>query len=212
MLQTVVQLLHQAAFSLWGVEVSWAELLGDVSGVLCVWLVARQRVWNWPLGLLNNVFWSLLFWRAKLYADSLLQGVFFVLGVYGWWVWVFGGGLSRNSLPVRTTTRAEWWWLSVAALLGTVGATRVLAAYTDSPVPLWDAAVLTLSLVATYGQAQKLLESWWVWIAVDVISVPLYVARKLYPTAALYGVFLGMCAVGLLQWQRALRSETDTSR
>jgi nicotinamide mononucleotide transporter len=71
-------------------------------------------------------------------------------------------------------------------------------------VPLWDAAVLCLSLAATYGQARKLLESWWTWIAVDVLSVPLYVVRGLYPTAALYAVFLALCVCGLRAWSREL--------
>ena len=65
--------------------------------------------------------------------------------------------------------------------------------------------MLTLSLAATYGQTQKLLESWWIWILVDVVSVPLYVNRELYPTAALYVVFGLICVKGLVSWRRDLR-------
>jgi nicotinamide mononucleotide transporter len=75
-----------------------------------------------------------------------------------------------------------------------------LSRHTDSPAPAADASILTLSLAATYGQAQKLLESWWVWIVVDVVSVPLYVSRALYPTALLYAVFGGLCVKGLMEW------------
>ncbi len=195
--------LTQTAVSLWGADVTWAELLGDLSGVLCVWLVARQHIANWPLGLINNAFWCLLFWHAKLYADSVLQIVFFALGVYGWWNWVCGGSAGRDSLPVRRTTRREWAWLGAVTIVSTAAVTVCLARYTDSPVPLWDASVFTLSLAATYGQTQKLLESWWLWIVVDVISVPLYVSRHLYPTAALYVVFGVICVNGLIRWGRA---------
>jgi nicotinamide riboside transporter PnuC len=45
--------------------VSWAELLGDATGILCVWLVARQHLWNWPIGILNNAFFFLLFWWSS---------------------------------------------------------------------------------------------------------------------------------------------------
>jgi nicotinamide mononucleotide transporter len=85
------------------------------------------------------------------------------------------------------------------------GATWWLARQTDSPVPLWDGSVLTLSLAATYGQARKLLESWWIWILVDVLSIPLYVVRGLYPTAVLYALFLALCIVGLRAWRRELQ-------
>src|SRR5262245_11906315 len=111
-----VDALNQAAFSLWDASITWAELLGDLTGALCVWLVARQHIANWPIGLANNIFWCLLFWRAKLYADSVLQIVFFALGVYGWWNWVFGGAAGRNSLPVRRTTDREWMWLTAATV------------------------------------------------------------------------------------------------
>jgi nicotinamide mononucleotide transporter len=184
--------------------VTWTELAGDISGALCVWLVARQHILNWPLGLANNVFWCLLFWRVKLYADATLQVVFFVLGVYGWWTWLYGGPGAKNSLPVRLTTRREWTWLALVTIVANALLTIFLSHHTDSPAPLWNASVLTLSLAATYGQTQKLLESWWLWILVDVISVPLYISRGLYPTAALYVVFGLICVKGLIDWRRAL--------
>ena len=195
--------LEAPVFVLAGAPVSWAELLGDVTGGLCVWLVARQNVWNWPLGLANNVFWALLFFHAKLYGDALLQGVFFALGCYGWWRWVRPDGRSGGALRVRRTTRREWVMLGALTLVSTALVATWLALRTDSPVPLADASVLTLSLAATWGQTGKLLESWWIWIAVDVISVPLYVSRDLLPTAALYFVFGLLCVKGLREWSRA---------
>ena len=142
--------LNRVAFTLWGAGVTWAEVAGDVSGALCVWLVARQHLLNWPLGLANNVFWSVLFWNARLYADASLQVVFFALGVYGWWTWLYAGPGAANSLPVRRTSRREWIWLGLITLAATVAASAFLRRFTDSPVPVWDASVLTLSLAATY--------------------------------------------------------------
>jgi nicotinamide mononucleotide transporter len=202
-----VDWLTSPAFFLWSAPVTWAEVFGDVAGALCVWLLARQHILNWPLGLANNVLWCVLFWHSKLYADSVLQVCFFVLGVYGWYTWLFGGAGARNSLPVRRTTRREWTWLSLSVCIATVGLGTFLDGQTDSPVPFWDASILTLSLAATYGQAQKAIECWWVWIAVDVISVPLYISRSLYPTAALYVVFGVLCVIGLREWRQALRAD-----
>ena len=199
----VVAALNQPALRLWAVPVSWAELLGDISGLLCVWLVARQHMLNWPLGLANNVFWCVLFAAAKLYADATLQVAFFALGVYGWWNWS-RGHQHTASLPVRLTTRVEWTWLGISTALATTALAAWLAHQTDSPAPVWDASVLTLSLAATYGQAQKLLESWYIWILVDVISVPLYASRQLYPTALIYVIFGALCVRGLIGWRRSL--------
>lgn len=197
--------LDGPALVLAGAPVTWAELLGDVTGGICVWMVARQNVWNWPVGLANNVFWALLFFRAKLYGDAALQGVFFALGCWGWWRWVRPDG-KPGVLPVRRTTRREWLVLGSLTSASTAVVATWLALRTDSPVPLADASVLTLSLAATWGQTGKLLESWWIWIAVDVISVPLYWSRALYPTAALYFVFGLLCIKGLREWSREPRT------
>ena len=196
----VLKALQQSAIG----PMTRAELVGDVTGALCVWLVARQHILNWPLGLLNNVFFFLIFWWSKLYGDAVLQAVFAALGVYGWIVWARGDAARRTVLPVRHTTRVEWTVLAPLTAAATVVAALWLSRKTDSPVPLWDASVLTLSLAATYGQAMKLLESWWIWIAVDVLSIPLYIVRGLYPTALLYAVFLALCIVGLRAWTREL--------
>jgi nicotinamide mononucleotide transporter len=195
--------LREPAFRLWGTPVSWAEVFGDATGIACVWLLAAKKIASWPVGIANNALFFLLFWTARLYADASLQVVFAIAAAYGWWVWA-GGGRGRVAPPIRRTRAKEWLWLGILTVAGIGGIAWLLSRHTDSPVPLADATVTSLSLAATYGQARKLVESWWVWIAVDVVSVPLYVSRGLYPTAALYFVFGCLCVAGLRSWTRAL--------
>jgi nicotinamide mononucleotide transporter len=189
-------------------EASAVEWIGAAAGLACVWLVARANIWNWPVSILNTTLYFVVFLRARLYADALLQVVFTLLGIYGWWSWRFGGAQGAE-LAIRFATRAERIAAAAASLVGVAFSALVLTHATDSPVPLWDSSVLVLSLVATWAQARKILESWWVWIGVDVISVPLYVARELYPTALLYALFLGLCVMGLRRWTVLLREQTS---
>ncbi|HTO71771.1 MAG TPA: nicotinamide riboside transporter PnuC [Myxococcota bacterium] len=202
--------MDPVAFVVAGSPVTWTELVGDLTGLVCVYLVARANVWNWPVGIANTVLFFFVFLRSRLYGDALLQVVFTALGVYGWWTWTRGGE-PGDELPVRRATPAERAACLALSLAGTAAAALVLARKTDSPVPLWDASVLVLSLVATWAQAQKLVESWWLWITVDVISVPLYVKRGLYPTALLYALFLALCVLGLREWLRLLREQRATA-
>ena len=176
------------------------EILGFVSGALCVWLVAWQNVWNWPIGIANNVTFLVLFWTAGIYADAGLQVVYLGLALYGWWAWV-RGGTGQTALTVTRTTRRQWLVLAGAGVLGTAGLAVLLDAVTDSTVPLPDAVTTVLSLLATWGQARKKLESWWLWITADVIYVPLYAYKDLWLTAALYVGFLGLCVMGLRGWR-----------
>lgn len=179
-----------------------AELLGALTGLACVALLTRQKVASWPLGIVNNAMFCGLFWHAKLYADASLQVIFLALAAYGWWQWSAPRG--GDVLRVRRTTRHEWTALAVLIVGATAGLGWLLHAHTDSPAPGWDASVLTLSLAATYGQTRKLLESWWVWIAVDLLSIPLYAWRGLYPTTLLYVLYLALCVSGLCRWRREL--------
>jgi len=200
----MIDWLTSAAFTVAGVPTTWAELLGFATGVLNVWLVARQRIWNWPIGIANVLLLMLLFWTAGLYADAGLQVVYVLLGLYGWWQWLFGGG-QRTRLLVGRTCRAEWVGLAAAGVVLTAGLWLLLDRATDSTVPLPDALTTSLSLLATYGQCRKRVESWWIWITADLIYIPLYIYKGLFLTAGLYLVFLALCVVGLRSWRADLR-------
>ncbi|SBT44403.1 nicotinamide riboside transporter PnuC [Micromonospora auratinigra] len=202
--------LTATAFTVAGTGTTWAELLGFATGVVNVWLVARQHIANWPIGIANVLLLMLLFWTAGLYADAGLQVLYVLLGLYGWWAWRYGGE-RRSRLTVRRTGAREWWALGVAGVLITGGLWALLDRATDSTVPLADAVTTALSLLATYGQTRKLVESWWLWIIADLIYIPLYAYKGLWLTGGLYLIFLALCVVGLLQWRADLRRRSTAT-
>lgn len=203
-LDQVLAPLRATAFTAFGAPTSWMEVIGFVTGALCVWLVARQNLWNWPIGMLNNVAFFALFATAGLYADAWLQVVYLALACYGWWSWLHGGD-RRAELPVSRTAPRQWWALLAVGVAGTVALTLVLDRATDSTVPFPDALTTVLSLLATWGQARKKVECWWLWIAADVVYVPLYAYKGLWLTAILYVGFMALCVHGLRRWSAALR-------
>jgi len=204
-LDQVLDPLRATAFTLFGAPTSWMEVIGFLTGALCVWLVARQNAWNWPIGIANNVAFFALFMTAGLYADGWLQVVYLGLAVYGWWAWLRGGD-HHSTLPVSATTAAQWRALAVIGVAATAALTWILVVATDSSVPFPDAATTVLSLLATWGQARKKVECWWLWITADVVYVPLYAYKGLWLTAILYVGFIGLCVVGLRAWRADLRS------
>ncbi|MEH0826653.1 MULTISPECIES: nicotinamide riboside transporter PnuC [unclassified Micromonospora] len=196
--------LTTVAFTVAGAGTTWAELLGFATGVLNVWLVARQHIVNWPVGIANVLLLMVLFWTAGLYADAGLQVVYVLLGLFGWYHWLFGGE-RRSRLTVSRTSGREWAGLAVAGVLLTGGLWALLDRATDSTVPLADALTTALSLLATYGQTRKLVESWWLWIVADLIYIPLYAYKGLWLTGALYLIFLALCVLGLRAWRADLQ-------
>lgn len=185
-----------------GSTLSTVEVLGFVTGGWCVWLVVRDNIWNWPVGIANAGFFVVVFWRARLYADATLQVIYIILGFLGWYMWL-RGGQNHGRLRVRSVGRKEAAWVGVTFVVGTVIATFYLRSVGDS-APFLDALTTTLSLAAQYLLTRKFIESWTIWIVVDVIYVGLYVSRDLHLTGILYAVFLGMAIVGLKHWRSLL--------
>jgi nicotinamide mononucleotide transporter len=182
--------------------VSWAELLGFVTGVACVALAVARRISNFPVGIANNVFFGVLFVDARLYADASLQVVYIVLGLMGWWVWWRGGA---QDLRVERSSPG----LLVSTAGGVALATLVLHPILEvahGAAPWWDALTTSMSLGAQFLLNLKRLENWYVWIAVDCIYVPLYLSRDLNLTALTYVVFLGLCVLGWKQWSATASS------
>lgn len=188
-------------------RVSLIEVLGFLTGAVNVWLLARQNIWNWPIGLANNALYIAVFVTAGLYGDAGLQLVYITLGVYGWWSWTRPSWANSGrgaELQVVRTPRAAWMWMVAVAALAALGLQFFLRRCTDSTVPGWDGLTTALSLAAIYGQCRKYVESWWIWIAADLIYIPLYMYKNLWLTASLYFVFLLLCVMGLREWSRAV--------
>jgi nicotinamide mononucleotide transporter len=187
---------------------NWLEFWGFVTGAVCVWLAVKEHVWNWPIGIVNDVLYLIVFFRTKLYADSSLQIVYIVIGFYGWWNWLFGG-VQHSVLHVSRASKLQRICLSFSLVGGTVIIYWLLHRFTDSNVPFWDAITTALSLVAQYMLGKKLLENWLVWITADAMYVGVYIYKSLYLTSALYFIFLVMCVFGWSRWQRASLSQVQ---
>lgn len=185
--------------------ISWMEVFGFITGGVCVWLIVRENIWNWPIGLMNNVVFLVLFWRGRLFADATLQLVYFALGVYGWWSWLRGGP-KRADLAISRATRGEWLLVVAFVPVATWGLRLVLVA-SQGAAPFWDALTTALSLAAQALMCRKRLEHWYLWMVADVVYVPLYVSRDLPLTAVLYAIFFIMCLTGWRTWLARWRAD-----
>jgi nicotinamide mononucleotide transporter len=184
---------------------SWLEAASFVTGAVCVWLTVKENVWNFPIGLANVATFSVVFFQTRLFADAALQVVYFVLGVIGWWLWLYGGE-QHSTLRISRASAFELLSLLVVGALGTVVLWQVLNSVGGS-ASFWDALTTSISLVSQWLLNRKQLESWFGWILVDAIYIPLYISKDLYLTAALYAVFLVMATMGLRAWRASMTSE-----
>jgi nicotinamide mononucleotide transporter len=206
-LEQLVAPLNTVVFVLGNDHVSWAEILGFVTGAAGVWLTVRCHIANFPIGIANSAFFLVLFATSRLWADSSLQLLYIALGFVGWWQWLHGGPQSTRLVVGRTPQ----WVFAVAGgfiVFGTWGLTLLLGAVHDI-APFWDALTTCLSLVAQALLNWKKIENWYFWIAADIIYVPLYIVKRLDLTAIVYVLFLTMCFLGLRAWRQLEKGDVD---
>ena len=84
------------------------------------------------------------------------------------------------------------------AALGTL-----TSALPGSSLSYLDAALTTTSLVAQWMMTRTILENWLLWIAADIVYVPMFIYKNLYVTAALYAMFLVLAVIGYVSWRRS---------
>jgi nicotinamide mononucleotide transporter len=185
--------------------VEWLEPVAVATGVISVYLSVRQKIASWPTALVNVALYFVVFREAKLYADMGLQVIYFVLSLYGWYEWLYGGE-NRTELKVSRADSKMALRLAAIAVVGVAVLGTLFARYTDAALPYVDSATATTSLVAQWMMTRKVLENWAVWIAVDVVYVGMFIFKHLYLTSGLYAGFLVLAVMGHVQWRRSFNA------
>ncbi|MCC2548429.1 nicotinamide riboside transporter PnuC [Hymenobacter sp. BT175] len=186
------------------------EWVAVVTGFACVWLVARESLWNFPVAIISCALYIFVYFGKQLYADCGLQGFFILISLYGWYEWQYGG--ARNTTLVVTRTRpGEWLLVGVGIALFTALFGYYLRYNTDAALPYWDSFTTAGSLAAQYLLVRKRLENWLLWIMVDIIYVPILWYKQLYPTCGLYAVYLVLAVYGYVEWRRAERAAVQAA-
>jgi nicotinamide mononucleotide transporter len=207
-------LLHSQV-TIAGSPVLVREIVGNVFGLASALFGMRRLVAAWPVGIVGNVLLFTVFVGGifdtpqdkDLWGQAGRQVFFALISLYGWYRWyqTRHHGASAAVQPRWATTRERLELLGIGVVLYAI-AYFVLKAL-GSWGPQWDAWILTGSILATYGMARGFVEFWLIWIAVDVVGVPLLVQAKFYPSATMYVVYGLFCVVGFASWWKIQNRE-----
>jgi nicotinamide mononucleotide transporter len=181
------------------------EIVAVLLGIANILLIIRRSVWNYPFGIAMVTLYFFIFRDAKLYSDAGLQVFFVVVNLYGWWSWSRNKAETGEVVVRRLGTEGLLAWIA-GSVIATAVWGFIMSNHTDASFPFWDASVAMLSVAGQILMTRRYLENWYWWIAVNAISIPLYVVKNLHLTAGLYALFLVLAAAGLLQWRKAGRS------
>jgi nicotinamide mononucleotide transporter len=186
---------------------NWLELVGFLTTLVGIWLTTRRLLICWPVVLVSDVVYLIVFYRARLYSDTLLQVFFIAFTLYGWWHWWRG---VREEGEVRVVPLGLTGWL-VGIVAGAAGSFLLgwLMVRVGAALPHLDAALASYSLVASWWQARKHTANWWLWIAVNLVYIGEYLYKGLVLTAVLYLLLAVLAVMGLVDWHRATRAQSQ---
>lgn len=201
-------------FTVLDYPMSYLEFVGTLLYLASVWLVVRRHMLTWPIGIISVVLFMLLFYQIQLYSDALEQGYYLAASLYGWWYW--SSSRDAATQPVAVSYGSRRAMVSSVAAIG-VG-TFALAAITSrlhlwwpaafsqpAALPTLDAFTTVMSFVAMWLLARRHVESWALWIIVDVLAIGIYFSKDVVFIAALYALLLVFACKGFVEWHIAAR-------
>ena len=190
--------------SIWDLWLLIDEPLGTVIGVVIVLCLIRENLWAWPLGVIFVFISITVLVEAKLYANLALHLIGFLpLNLYGWYMWIFGGD-QRDELPVTRSTYTLLGTIAIVCVAGGLIFGFVFSNFTDAALPYWDNAIFMMSFGAMYLTANKKIENWVVWLAVNLLSVPIYFIQGMTLYSGLYVLYIGMAVWGFIEWRKSM--------
>ncbi len=215
--------IHNIAFRWLEYDMSYVELVATVFGLIAVWLSAKEHISNWGFGLVNVVLSAFVFYQSSLYSDMFLQSYFFATGVYGWWQWArVDATNAEHIIKISFLSRRQQMVTGILIIISTIligyflekgGLQTLMPAIFKQPAafPFADTLIMMMSIVGNYLLTIKKIESWILWVAVDIIAPVLYFQKGLLLFTFEYLIFLALAAFALKNWLKIYKKQATIS-
>jgi nicotinamide mononucleotide transporter len=202
--------LSGEAFTVFGQQVIWSDMIGNTIGLLALALGWRRSVLTWPAQLLSGLILVAAYASAQLAGGVGKQLLVVCVAVWGWQQWRRGSARTQDgSVAVRFATWRERGLLAAGTAAGTLAVGRLVTLFPSLSWSPWaDAYIFVGTLAAMTAQARGLVEFWLAWLLVDVVGVPLAFQSGLVFSGLVYVVYLGLVLWGLRDWWLTSRAAT----
>ncbi|MDD3859406.1 MAG: nicotinamide riboside transporter PnuC [Bacteroidales bacterium] len=192
-------------FVLEWLNLNWIEVTAAALGLFGIFLQIRQNHWYWLTSIIMVSFYIVVFYDSRFYADMSFQFYYLIVSIYGWYFWLSGRRKNNMERIVAYKLKPVQWLYTIGiSVIMFFAIYFILKNFTNTDVALGDAFTTSLSIVATWLLARKIIENWLFWIVVDLVSSGLYIYKALYPTAILFVVLTVLAVVGYYKWKRFL--------
>jgi len=185
------------------------DITGASLSFLSTFFSLRVNILTWPFSIAAVLIGITLYSYKGLYGDAALHLVYLVLSIYGWYQWKFGGK-KYTKLPITSLSPKMILSLSYIAIAGIAVVAAILYFGTNSKVPLWDASVTVISLIAEWMTCKKIIQNWIVWFFVDILFTGIYFYKDIPAHGILHAGYLIMAIVGYFSWRQLMSKQRLT--
>jgi nicotinamide mononucleotide transporter len=211
--------INNTVITILNYPISLVELIGTVTGLISVILAGRNKISNYPIGIINIIFFFILFYQVQLYSDMFEQVYYFVVSIIGWYLWVNPKESNKNKkdeLRISNNSLKETMIYAIITLVGSIilglfmaNIHTLLPQFFAEPAsyPYLDAFTTIMSLLAMYMLAKRKIDNWYLWILVDIIAVVLYFVKDVKLLSIEYFIFLVNAIVSFKYWKKTMKKE-----
>ena len=187
----------------------YLEIIAIIFGFLSVWYAKNNKIWVYPTGLISTSIFVYLLFKWELLGDMMINAYYFIMSIYGWYIWTRKVDATHNTPITRTTKKEKI--TSVIIFISTLLFVFIVYKSFDKWngwVAYVDTITTAIFFVGMWLMARKKIENWIYWIIGDIISVPLYFYKGFTFTSFQYLIFTVIAIFGYLEWKKLLNKET----
>ncbi len=183
------------------------EIVAVVTGLLSVWFSKKINVLVFPIGIISVLLYVFIFIKNELYANAVINFIYFLISVFGWWNWKRTNDKSlksngKDELKVTFLNGKEniivyslftITFLSIVIFSNSVIATKL------------DYITSAAGLIAMMLTSLKKVENWIFYLFADIVLIPLCIYNGLYLTSLQYVAYTILAIMGLISWSKEAR-------
>ena len=184
------------------------EIIAVIFGFLSVWFSKQNKIWVFPTGMISTSIFVYLLLKWELLGDMMINGYYFIMSIYGWYIWTRKVDETHHT-PITSTTKKEKRTSLIIFILTLIFVFVVYKSFDkwDNWVAYVDTITTAIFFVGMWLMARKKIENWIYWIIGDIISVPLYFYKGFTFTSFQYLIFTFIAIFGYLEWKRLLNKK-----
>lgn len=198
-----------------GLSLYWQDsligIVASLTGIWCVVLVAKGRISNYYVGLINVVAYAYVAWGWKYYGEVMLNiGYYFPAQFVGLYLWS-KNKINDKEVEVKFMTNKSRILWSIVSVVGVISYGYLLK-YLGGNLPFTDSLSTTLSVIAMVLMIWRYMEQWILWIIVDIASIILWFVVLLnggndISILIMWIAYLINAIYGLINWIKMYREQ-----